>query len=79
MAMKKRGAVGRPRSKETRKLLQAIAAAGGEVERTGRGHLKVTGPAGVAIVGSDIVGNAAWRNTLQTLRVKAGLDLDLPN
>lgn len=79
MAMRKRGAVGRPRSKEARKLIAAVEAAGGVVERTGQGHLKVTGPGGVAIVGSDLTGNAAWRNTLATIRNKAGIDVQLPN
>jgi hypothetical protein len=34
------------RSSAARKLVQAVRRAGGQVERTGTGQIKVTGPAG---------------------------------
>ena len=64
-AMRKRGDVGTGRTKEARKLIKLIEAAGGTVERTGQGHLKVTGPAGVATVGGSV---KAGRETMQALR-----------
>ena len=50
--------------------------AGGTVERTGNGHLKITGPAGVAIVASE-PGSNSMRTTLRTIKFYAGLDLEL--
>lgn len=66
----------RHRTKEARDIERAVVAAGGTVERTGKGHLKVKGPAGFAIVGSD-PGSNAMRATLRTIKQKAGLQLDL--
>lgn len=74
--MKRRGSVGRGRSKEARQIERAVIKAGGSVERTGQGHLKITGPAGVAIVASD-PGSNAMRTTLRTIEQKAGLQLDI--
>jgi hypothetical protein len=76
MAMNRRGTVGRGRSKEARAIERAVEAAGGTVERTGQGHLKITGPRGVAIVASD-PGSNAMRTTLRTIERRAGLCLDL--
>jgi hypothetical protein len=64
------------RSKETRKLITAIEQAGGSVTVTARGHLKVLGPGGLAIVGSaSPTGRHDRENTLTTLRRHAGLDI----
>jgi hypothetical protein len=53
--------------------------AGGQVERTASGHLKVIGPAGSAIVASapntDRTGGRAVHNTLATIRSKTGLQV----
>jgi hypothetical protein len=76
MAMNRRGTVGRGRSKEARAIERAVVAAGGTVERTGQGHLKITGPGGVAIVASD-PGSNAMKTTLRTIERRAGLCLDL--
>ena len=38
------------RSKAARDLIAAVRTAGGTVERTGRGRLKVTGPAGTVTI-----------------------------
>jgi hypothetical protein len=55
------------------------AAAGGQVERTASGHLRVIGPAGSAIVASapnaGRTGGRAVRNTLATIRSKTGLEV----
>lgn len=67
-------AVGRGRSKEA--IERAVIRSGGTVERTGKGHLKITGPAGVAIVASD-PGSNSMRTTLRTIEQRAGLKLDL--
>lgn len=74
--MRRRGNTGRGRSKEAREIERAVIAAGGTVERTGAGHLKITGPAGVAIVTSD-PGSNAMRTTLRTIEQRAGLRLEL--
>jgi predicted RNA binding protein YcfA (HicA-like mRNA interferase family) len=76
MAMNRRGAVGRGRSKEARAIERAVVAAGGTVERTGQGHLKIRGPGGVAVVASD-PGSNAMKTTLRTIERQAGLRLDL--
>lgn len=59
-----------------RAIERAVVAAGGTAERTGQGHLKITGPSGVAIVASD-PGSNAMRTTLRTIERWAGLRLDL--
>jgi hypothetical protein len=65
------------RSKETRALVREVTRAGGVVARTARGHLKVTGPAGVAFVGSPATGQSAGTraNALADIRREAGLIL----
>jgi hypothetical protein len=56
-----------------------VQRAGGQVERTASGHLKVIGPAGSAIVASapnpGRTGGRAVHNTLATIRTKTGLQL----
>jgi hypothetical protein len=52
MALKKQAAPKRWRSKQAKEIVAAVQQAGGRVERTASGHLKVIGPAGSAIVAS---------------------------
>ena len=52
MALKKQATPKRWRSKEAKEIVTAVQRAGGQVERTASGHLKVIGPAGSAIVAS---------------------------
>jgi len=52
MALKKQATPKRWRSKEAKEIIAAVQRAGGQVERTASGHLKVIGPAGSAIVAS---------------------------
>jgi hypothetical protein len=65
------------RSKEAKEIVAAVRRAGGQVERTASGHLKVIGPAGAAIVASapntGRTGGRAVHNTLATIRSKTGL------
>jgi hypothetical protein len=57
----------------------AVQRAGGQVERTASGHLKVIGPTGSAIVASapnaGRAGGQAVHNTLATIRGKTGLQV----
>ena len=50
MALKKQATPKRWRSKEAKEIVTAVQRAGGQVERTASGHLKITGPAGSAVV-----------------------------
>jgi hypothetical protein len=79
MALKKRANPKEWRSKEAKEIVAAVRQAGGTVERTASGHLKVTGPAGIAIVASapstGRTGGRAIHNTLATIRSKTGLDV----
>jgi hypothetical protein len=65
------------RSKEAKQIVAAVQRAGGQVERTASGHLKVIGPTGSAIVASapnaGCAGGWAVHNTLATIRGKTGL------
>ena len=67
------------RSKEAKEIVAAVQRAGGQVERTASGHLKVIGPAGAAIVASapnaGRTGGRAVHNTLATIRSKTGLEV----
>jgi hypothetical protein len=67
------------RSKEAKEIIAAGQRAGGQVERTASGHLKVIGPAGSAIVASapssGRTGGRAVHNTLATIRSKTGLEV----
>jgi hypothetical protein len=79
MALKKQANPKRWRSKEAKEVVAAVQRAGGQVERAASGHLKVTGPAGSAVVASapsaGRTGGRAVRNTLATIRSKTGLDV----
>jgi hypothetical protein len=67
------------RSKEAKEIVAAVQRAGGQVERTASGHLKVFGPAGSAVVASapntGRAGGRAVHNTLATIRSKTGLQV----
>jgi hypothetical protein len=79
MALKKQPTPKRWRSKEAKEIVAAVHRAGGQVERTASGHLKVIGPAGSAIVASapnpGRTGGRAVHNTLATIRSKTGLQV----
>jgi hypothetical protein len=79
MALKKQPTPKRWRSKEAKEIVAAVQRAGGQVERTASGHLKVIGPAGSAIVASapntGRAGGRAVHNTLATIRTKTGLQV----
>jgi sarcosine oxidase gamma subunit len=64
----------RARTKEARDIERAVRRAGGTVERTGKGHLRVVGPDGFAIVGSAPGANRLAK-AYETIRAKTGLDL----
>src|SRR5215218_7270979 len=65
MALKKQATPKRWRSKEAKEIVAAVQRAGGQVERTASGHLKVIGPTGAAIVASAPTPAApvGWRST----------------
>jgi len=73
--MTRQRSTGRGRTKEARAIEKAVIAAGGTVERTGNGHLKVTGPKGIAFTTSD-PGNNAMRTALRTIERFTGLTLN---
>lgn len=77
MPRKKQGTPKRWRSKEAREIAEAVEKTGGTVELTGKGHLKITGPDGVAIVASAPgTGHQAGRalaNTWATIERETGL------
>jgi hypothetical protein len=79
VALKKQATPKRWRSKEAKEIVAAVQRAGGQVERTASGHLKVIGPAGAAIVASapntGRAGGRAVHNTLATIRSKTGLQV----
>lgn len=69
-------------SKEVREIVAAVTAAGGTVQLTSKGHLRITGPGGVAIIGSSPnagrQGKRGLANTLATIRRETGLSIDTP-
>jgi hypothetical protein len=73
--MTRQRSTGRGRTKEARAIEAAVIAAGGTIERTGNGHLKITGPLGVAFTTSD-PGNNSMRTALRTIERYSGLTLD---
>jgi hypothetical protein len=73
--MTRRRSTGRGRTKEARALEKAVIAAGGTVERTGSGHLKVRGPEGMAVTTSD-PGNNSMRTAISTIEKYTGLTLN---
>lgn len=64
-----------PKTKAARKLKRLIERAGHEVTLTRRGHLKVRGPAGIAVVQSDLSAPNGCRGALAELHRHAGIDL----
>lgn len=69
----------RPMSKECRELAEAVEAAGGTVQRTAKGHLMVTGPAGSYSVGGAVSNKRhkgrGWANAYAQVRTYTGLDV----
>ena len=63
------------RTKATRRLAEAIERAGGTVVLTAGGHLRVTGPEGVAVVSSKLDTARGRKNAIRDLRRHAGIDL----
>lgn len=63
----------RYRTKEAREIADEVIAAGGSIELTAIGHLKVTGPAGTAIVQSELTGPGAYKMVTRTIARYAGL------
>jgi hypothetical protein len=75
MTLKKQARPKRWRDKASRELARAIRAAGGDVERTSRGHMRVTGPAGSIVVTPDTGSSRTTANTRAQIRRDTGLDL----
>lgn len=79
MRRKKQGPPKRWRSKEAREIAAVVEKAGGTVELTGKGHLRITGPAGIAIVASapdtGHQGGRALANTWTTIERETGLSV----
>lgn len=77
MAQQKQRTPKRWRSKEAREIAAAVERAGGTVELTGKGHLRITGPKGIAVVASapdaGRQGGRALANTWATITDKTGL------
>lgn len=64
------------RAKFIAELTRAVERADGTVEITAQGHLKVTGPRGVAFVGSTVAGHTRARHQVRRAIAKyAGLEL----
>ena len=63
------------KTKEARRLVRLIEAAGHEVVLTRNGHLKVTGPTGIAIVQPDMSSPNGCRGVMAELNRHAGIDL----
>lgn len=76
MGRQRRGPVGRGRSKEARIIAAAVVAAGGEITRTGQGHLRITGPTGVAFV-SSAPGSNRMGAVVRTIEQHAGLKISI--
>lgn len=72
--MTKRPVKKRARRKEAMAIIKAVEAAGGSVTLTAKGHLRVTGPLGLAIVASDPANNS-MRQSIETIRKYAGLTI----
>jgi len=73
--MTRQRSTGRGRTKEARAIEAAVLAAGGTVERTSNGHLKVRGPEGIAFTTSD-PGNNKMATALHTIEKFTGLKLN---
>lgn len=61
------------RPKDTRGLIRAITDAGGTVTTTSRGHLRITGPHGVIVVGRVQQGRGRGRANIRAELRRAGL------
>lgn len=66
----------RTRTKDGLAVIKAVERAGGSVIITSKGHLRVTGPTGIAIVASAPANNS-MQETVQTIRKYAGLEIEL--
>jgi DNA-binding transcriptional ArsR family regulator len=66
------GRRGRTGRKDTAELVRAVERVGGQVRRTGSGHLLVRGPGGVAVFSATPSDPRSWRNGVAELR-RAGL------
>lgn len=62
-------------TKEARELVAAVRRAGGTAEQTERGHFRVTGPLGVALVGSHLSNARSLANSVAAIRREAGLNI----
>jgi hypothetical protein len=65
----------RPKSKEVRALLRTLEQRGAEVTTTRKGHLRVRGPEGIAIIPPAFGSPRGRANALATLATCAGVDL----
>lgn len=67
------------RSNAARKLVQAVRKAGGQVERLGRGQIRVTGPAGSVTIhepASDTRRDLRGDSAARAIAEATGLDLE---
>lgn len=76
MAKKKPDRKVRGRTKAARDIMRAVELAGGSVTITSKNHLRVVGPAGIAIICSDPENNSLGRS-LRSIKRHAGLDITL--
>lgn len=68
--------VRRCRTKQADAIWAAVKAAGGRIEMNGSGHLKVTGPGGIAVVAQHYGnGGSHVKQAVRTIRKYAGLDI----
>lgn len=63
------------RNKEARQLIKVIEAAGGTVEQTGPGKLRVHGPDGTAMIGDRVTAGRAMTEARKTIARYTGLVL----
>jgi hypothetical protein len=61
------------RSKEARELIKLIERAGGSVEQTGPGKLRVHGPRGTAMIGDRVTAGRAMTQARKTIARYTGL------
>lgn len=63
----------RPAGQRGRDLAKAIKAAGGELTLTARGHFRVVGPGGIAVVAASGNDKRSLANAVRDIKVHAGL------
>lgn len=63
------------RNKFAREIIEVVTAAGGTVTVTAKGHLKITGPVGTAVVSYSGNSRRRARDTMALIRKHAGLDV----